>query len=111
MDSKRLIIMFCVITATFLGAGICLGGDLDDGISKYSDESIAKDDELGKADKNLKFIVLDATMKAKNQGADEKQDENTNSIVIGAGANLAGTTIINLVEAPASAPAEKRKKP
>ncbi len=102
--------MVCFIVVSFLSASVCIGGDLDDGISKYTDGSIAKDDALGKPDKNLKFIVLDAIMKAKNQGPSEGQDKNTNSIVIGAGANLAGTTIINVVDQPAGASSDKDKE-
>ncbi len=110
MISKSLMVMVCVVAVSFLSTGFCLGGDLDDGISKYTDGSIAKEDSLGKPDKNLKFIVLDAIMKAKNQGPSEGQDKNTNSIVIGAGANLAGATIINVVEEPAGASSDDKKK-
>lgn len=113
MNGKWPVAMICVITLSFLSAGICLGSDLDDGISKYTDESITKDDDLGKADKNLKFIVLDAIMKAREQGTTDGQDQNTNSIVIGAGANLAGTTIINVVEDPSAGSSndDKKKRP
>ena len=110
MNSKWLIVMICVVAVSFLYSGICLGGDLDDGISKYTDGTIAKEDALGKPEKNLKFIILDAIMKAKNEESSEEQDKNTNSIVIGAGANLAGTTIINVVEAPAGASSDDKKK-
>ena len=35
-------------------------GDLDDGISKYTDDSIQKFDELGKVDKNVTFIKMNS---------------------------------------------------
>ena len=52
-------------------------------------------------------------MKAREQGTSEGQDQNSNSIVIGAGANLAGTTIINVVEDPSAGSSndEKKKRP
>jgi len=111
MCGKWLIAIICVIAVSLLSIGNCIGGDLDDGISKFTDGSIAKDDALGKEDKNIKFVVLDAIMKAKNEGASEDQDKNTNSIVIGAGANLAGTTIINVVESSAGNSSDNEEKP
>ena len=96
MYGKWLIILICVFSVSVIAAGTSMGGDLDDGISKYTDDPISKDDELGKPDKNLKFVVLDAIMKAKNMGGTEEgKDKNSNSIVIGPGANLAGAVIIN----------------
>lgn len=107
-------------------------GDLDDGISKYTDESIAGDDNLGGKDTNISFIVTDAIAKSKmwehtaqkedavndagtgedgensettqksskksknrinyNDGADEN---NENSIVIGAGSQV--DKVINVI--------------
>ena len=40
------------------GLDIAQGSDLDDGISKFTDDGIEKDDEMGKADLNIKFIVI-----------------------------------------------------
>jgi hypothetical protein len=112
MNGLRLIIMICVISVAFLGTGLCLGGDLDDGISKYTDGSIVKEDELGKPGKNLKFIVLNAIMMAKNKSDDEmSRNKNSNSIVIGAGANLAGTTIINVVTPDIAPPPDVKNGP
>lgn len=80
-------------------------GDLDDGISKYTDDGIASYDELGKADKNIKFIVMTAKAKAatrqKQNGGDGSDfstsdggDANMNSVVMGPGSNVRGDIII-----------------
>jgi hypothetical protein len=73
-----------------------MGGDLDDKISKYTDDTVSKADELGKPEKNINFIILDAIMKAKTKGGMGKSDgdKNINSIVIEPGANLAGATLV-----------------
>ena len=76
-------------------------GDLDDDISTFTDESISKDDELGKADKNIKFIVLNAKSKAASAkdtsaviGGSDSGDANLNSVLLGAGSNVHGDIII-----------------
>jgi|GEM_PF-2551058 len=77
--------------------------DLDDGISEYTDDSIAADDNIGsnKAN-NINFIVVDAIGKAKNKKAkgsekdakniqnfnDGSMEENTNSVVVEAGSRV-----------------------
>ena len=90
--------MLAVLTTWQTG----IAGDLDDGISKYSDDSVAKWDELGKADKNIKFIVLNAKSKAtlgnepgkRTMGGSNSGDANMNSVVMGAGSNVRGDIII-----------------
>jgi hypothetical protein len=42
-----------------------MASDLDDGITKYTDDSIAADDELGKPGKNIKFIIEKSKSQAK----------------------------------------------
>ena len=90
----------CLTIVSFFPAN-CPAGDLDDGISKFTDESIAKDDDLGNPDKNIKFII----MKAKSQAAmgAKKGDNatkgatgsgNMNSVVLGPGSNIRGDIII-----------------
>lgn len=100
------------LTRLFLLPSVCLAvfsffptsspaGDLDDGISKFTDESISKDDDLGNPEKNIKFIV----MKAKSQAAmgAKKGDDatqgatgsgNMNSVILGPGSNIKGDIII-----------------
>lgn len=81
-----------------IGIGNCLGNnDLDDKISKYTDDPIYKDDELGKAIPNVRYIILDAMSKAK-----KRDDSTENSIVIHGDAN--NSTIVNIVN-PAKKPA------
>jgi hypothetical protein len=82
--------------------GSVLAGDLDDGISKFTDDGISKYDDLGKADKNIKFIVVNAKSKAKAMlksnkgevGKGKKGDANMNSVVLGAGSKIRGDIII-----------------
>ncbi len=100
------------LTRLFLLPSVCLAvfsffptsspaGDLDDGISKYTDESIAKDDELGNPDKNIKFIIMNAKSKAamgEKKGDDATKGAtgsgNMNSVVLGVGSNIRGDIII-----------------
>ena len=83
MKSKRnIIISVAVITIAllFAGAGVSMAGDLDDGISKFTDDPISKDDELGQKDINTKFIILKAKAKA-SKGGDGSGGGNMNSVV------------------------------
>jgi hypothetical protein len=92
-----------ILTSIFLLAFYAensMGGDLDDGISKFTDDSISKNDSMGKPDTNIGFIVLKATSKAKAKANANKKggkgsktsnyndgsgDNNENSVVVGAG--------------------------
>ncbi|MFO7665816.1 MAG: hypothetical protein R6V76_04300 [Desulfobacterales bacterium] len=94
---KKYFIIICIIIPALI-AGYSWGeSDLDDGISTFTDDGISKDDELGKKDNNINFIVLDAMadakMKAKKgdkaaktKSGDITGDKNENSVVVGAGA-------------------------
>jgi hypothetical protein len=84
---------------------LCYAGesaDLDDGISKYTDEGVEKYDELGKADPNIKFIVLNAKSKAQVIKGNKDKDgatgktggANMNSVVLGAGSKVKGDIYI-----------------
>ena len=74
--------------------------DLDDGISKATDDNISKWDDLGKADKNINFIILKQKSKAamaEKRGevvGSGSGDANMNSVVMGAGSNIRGDIII-----------------
>ena len=68
-----------IIALTFFGIGFCLAGDLDDGISKFTDEPVSKDDELGQKDINTKFIILKA--KQSGDAAAGGGSGNMNSVV------------------------------
>ena len=70
------------------------GGDLDDGISKFTDESIAKDDELGQPDKNIKYIITKAKSQAAAGQSSSDGSGNMNSVVVGPGSNVRGDVII-----------------
>ena len=74
-------------------------GDLDDGISKYSDESISSDDQALKTDTNINFIVLEAisSSQKKNKTSttnfnDGSGDNNENSVVVGPGSQVGDVT-------------------
>jgi hypothetical protein len=106
MHRKIFMIILCVLIVPFM-SGICLGGsDLDDGIGKFTDESISQDDKIGKSDTNVNFIILNAMAdaKAKQKKGDSATsnyndgsgDSNENSVVIGAGAQGVGD-ITNIV--------------
>jgi hypothetical protein len=93
------------LTAIFLLASILIifigatarAGDLDDGISKYTDDSIEADSELGEPNVNLSFIVLDAISSAKIQEDEDDTNindgsgvHNVNSVVCEPGADCSG---------------------
>ena len=95
---KKWFIIVCIIIIPVMIAGYGRGDDLDDGISTATDEGVSADDEIGKKDNNVNFIVVEAMaaakMKAKkgDQAADKKNssgditgDKNENSVVVGAG--------------------------
>lgn len=106
-----------VLSACSIGIVLCslkfgslaFAGDLDDGISTYTDEAISADDEALKAEKNIGFIIQRAQAQAEiaTNGKDKnknskfknfksgKGDNNENSIVVGAGAKTGD--IINVV--------------
>ena len=105
MRHKWLIIILSVLIIPALGIGsLVLGGDLDDGISKFTDESIGADDKMGKTETNVNFIVLESMSEAqKRQKAGDKNanfndgsgDSNQNSIVVEKGANV--DKVINVI--------------
>ncbi len=101
---KRLsLITFFLATSICIGIpGIGFGGDLDDGISKFTDDNISGWDELGKGDKNVNFIILDAksraAVRAKNgtsqDGSGTNKSASMNSVIMGPGSNIKGDIII-----------------
>ena len=100
MKIKLLIANLLIIP--LLAVSITFGDDLDDGISKYTDDGINKWDELGKSDKNIDFLKLNAKSKAmvrarsgvKNGDNSSGTGTNMNSVVMGAGSNVYGDIII-----------------
>ena len=75
--------------------GTAIGNDLNDSITIDTPVS----DNVN-VDKNTRFRVMDAKAKAKRKGGkiitNSGQNNGLGNINIGAGANLKGTTIINL---------------
>lgn len=97
--------VFLVLLASFFFAGYNLvsAGDLDDGISTFTDDGIASYDDMGKPDKNIKFIILNSKSRAKVAEKSGKGttttgqttgDNNRNSVVMGAGSKVLGDVII-----------------
>lgn len=98
---KKLHTLTTVITFSLLLIPFwALAGDLDDGISKFTDDGMSKYDDLGKADKNIKFIVLNAKSKASVRKGDSVEDgkksgdANMNSVILGAGSKVKGDIYI-----------------
>jgi len=102
MNKKWFAVLLASIFLISFYAGNSMAGDLDDGISKFTDDSIAKNDKVGKPDTNINFIVLKAISKSK-KGKDSKTtnfndgkgDNNENSIVVEAGAKVGD--VINVI--------------
>jgi len=98
---KTIFFCFLLVASVFVGTN-GFTGDLDDGISKYTDDGIGKWDELGKADLNIKFIVLNAKSKATlgndpestTGGKNNSGDANMNSVIMGPGSRVRGDIII-----------------
>ena len=105
MRNKWLIIILAAVIVPALGMGsFVLGSDLDDGISKYKDDSISADDHMGKKDTNVNFIILKSMAEAKRrQEAGDKNanyndgsgDNNENSVVVESGAQV--DKVINII--------------
>ena len=96
-------LLFTTLVSLFslvLLASPAVCGDLDDGISKFTDDGISKYDDMGKADKNIKFIVLNAKSKAamlkgdKDKTGQNSGNANMNSVVLGAGSKVRGDIYI-----------------
>ncbi|MCP4688626.1 MAG: hypothetical protein GY859_11290 [Desulfobacterales bacterium] len=101
MFSKTLAMIISVILVSVMGAGVGLaGGDLDDGISSYTEDGVTKYDNLGEPDPNVKYIILKAKTKAAMQNKDgaaskgQTDSANINSVVLGAGGTVNGDIII-----------------
>ncbi len=106
MKLKWIVIILAVlISVTFVGAGTEAAGDLDDGISKATDDSIGAADKMGKPDTNINFIILESMAEAKKrqQSGDKNSnvndgsgDNNENSVVCEIGATCDKVININI---------------
>lgn len=101
---KRLLVLLISLMVFFASPNNLWADDFDDGISKSTDDAITGDDELGKASKNIKFIIETAKSQAKiaekSSGKSNSKtgkttgDNNQNSVVMGAGSNVHGDIYI-----------------
>jgi hypothetical protein len=104
MKRVMILLLMSLLMMAVIGQRSVRAGDLDDGISKFTDDSIAADDELGKPSKNIKYIIENAKSKAKvsekssgkgsTKTGKNSGDSNENSVVMGAGSNVHGDIII-----------------
>ena len=106
MKCRGYIILLMGIILVFCVSGAGLAGDLDDGISKFTDDSMSANDKIGKTDTNVNFIVLEsmaAAKKKQKQGDDKTSnyndgsgDQNENSVVVGPGTQTGNIYNINI---------------
>ena len=102
---------FCVfLLLTFVFTPCVFASDLDDGISKFTDDNISKWDDLGKKDRNVTYIKLNARSQADvrskrgrgingqtaggGTGGSGGGSANMNSVILGAGGTIRGDVII-----------------
>jgi hypothetical protein len=99
-DMKAIRVLFLMSFFLFIAINMAQASDLDDGISKFTDDGIEKDDEMGKPDINIKFIVMNAKAKAMTKKGDKDKvgsdsgSSNMNSVVLGAGSKVKGDIYI-----------------
>ena len=99
MKTRSVLLALCGLSLLTLAVD-GRAGDLDDGISKFTDDGMEKEDELGKADQNIKFIVLNAKSKAAVRKGDKEQigqdsgPATMNSVILGAGSKVKGDIYI-----------------
>lgn len=96
-------LILLALSLVFAGNTV-FAGDLDDGISKATDDGIASYDDMGKTDKNIKFIIMNSKSRAKvaekaggagsTTTGSTSGDNNRNSVVMGAGSKILGDVII-----------------
>jgi len=100
MKPKSFVVALSVLSLMVICESPVLASDLDDGISKFTDDGMDKEDELGKPDVNIKFIVMNAKAKAATRKGDKDkigQDSGPatmNSVVLGAGSKVKGDIYI-----------------
>jgi hypothetical protein len=105
---QRLILLATVVIAImFFCIHVCKAeSDLEDDISKYKDDPIAKWDELGKESVNINFIIAEALGRIRLTG----KNVNINSVVIGPGSNVGDIYNIHLNEPGGSTKPNNRSK-
>jgi hypothetical protein len=85
-------------------ASIAMADDMDDGISKYTDDSISKSDQVFQSEKNISFIKMKAKAAASGGGGSKASATDTataatggniNSVLVGAGSKIRDIYIID----------------
>jgi len=98
-------VFWLVIGLCFLaGVSIAMADDMDDGISKYTDDSISKSDQVFQSEKNISFIKMKAKAAASGGGGSKASATDTataatggniNSVLVGAGSKIRDIYIID----------------
>lgn len=95
-----LIALSCLIIAPVF---VCNADDMDDGISKYTDDPISKSDQTFQSEKNISFIKMKAKAAASGGGGSKASASDTaaatggniNSVLVGAGSKIRDIYIID----------------
>lgn len=91
---KLLCIAIIIVVSTIVSSQYCLAeSDLEDDISKYTDDPISKWDELGKESVNINFIISEAIGRV---DITDEEDVIQNSVIVGPGANVGDIYNIHL---------------
>jgi len=91
---RKLLLLFFALLFVSKPGLVLANDDLEDKISKATDDSIDKDDELGQKDHNVKFLKMKAKSGSSGSMQGKSGDANMNSVVLGAGSNVRGDIII-----------------
>ena len=91
---RKLLLLFFALLFISKPGLVLANDDLEDKISKATDDSIDKDDELGQKDHNVKFLKMKAKGGSSGSMQGKSGDANMNSVVLGAGSNVRGDIII-----------------
>lgn len=100
MKFSLVVLLSCIFC---VAASICVADDMDDGISKYTDDPISKSDQAFQSDKNISFIKMKAKGAASGGGGSKASVTDTaaaaggniNSVLVGAGSKIRDIYIID----------------
>ncbi len=94
--------LLIVTSILFIAVNSCFALDIDDSIS--ADDDIDEYHEMGKMQKNISYVVLNAISKAYTSASDDdvivddtygtSKNLSVNSVIVGAGSNVRGDIII-----------------
>ncbi|MBN2643922.1 MAG: hypothetical protein JXR59_00425 [Desulfuromonadaceae bacterium] len=102
MKTSFVLVLTVVVLVILSVPSFVFADDLDDGISKFTDDGVSKWDEIGKNDRNVKFTILKAksaaAVRSKNGTNTSAQGTDStgaiNSVLLGPGGTVRGDIII-----------------